>query len=377
VTSIADNTLRHAAHAPLRGIRVLDLSRVLAGPSATMWLGDLGAHVLKVERPGDGDETRGWGPPFADDGQSAYFRSVNRNKLSVALDLRTAPDRALLDRLVRDADVVLDNFLPGVLERLGVDPAAHLARHDRLIWCTITGFGAGSDRPGYDFVVQAESGWMAITGPVDGAPHKIGVALADVLCGKDAAIAILAALVARGPVERHLTVSLLDSALAGLVNVAQNVLVSGLEARRWGNAHPNLVPYQLFDAADGPLVVAVGADAQWSRMARAMGLDALADDARFATNAGRVRHRDELVSRLAARFREASAAHWVQALGAVGVPVGQVRTVAEALAGGAGSPLTGLPSPVGGRAWRPPPALDEHGALVRAEGWGAFDRLAG
>ncbi|HEU5041258.1 MAG TPA: CoA transferase, partial [Gemmatimonadales bacterium] len=229
---------------------MLDLTRVLAGPLCTMMLGDLGADVLKVERPGEGDETRGWGPPFDAGGRSAYFLAVNRNKLSLAADLDVEDDRLLLHRLLAGADVVVDNFRAGTLERRGLDPDRLLAVHPRLVWCTLTGFGAGSTRPGYDFVVQAESGWMAITGEPDGPPMKIGVALADVVAGKDAAVAILAALLARDrlPAERdrRLIVSLVHSATAALVNVAQNALVTGDEPRRWGNAHPNLVPYQLF-----------------------------------------------------------------------------------------------------------------------------------
>ena len=238
---------------PLHGICVLDLSRVLAGPLCTMMLGDLGAQVIKVERPGGGDETRGWGPPFAEDGQSAYFRSTNRNKLSVVLDLKREQDVAVVRSLLQQADVVVDNFLPGVLARHGLDRGALLASNKRLIWCTISGFGLNSNRPGYDFVVQAESGWMAITGPESGPPSKSGVALADVITGKDAAVAILAALAGRNVghlINREIGIALADSATAALVNVAQNVLVGGSDARRWGNAHANLVPYQLFAAAD-------------------------------------------------------------------------------------------------------------------------------
>lgn len=358
---------------PLDGLRVLDLSRVLAGPMAAMTLGDLGAQVIKVERPAVGDDTRGWGPPFAEDGQSAYFRSVNRNKLSIALDFKRPDDVAIVRRLVESADVVIDNFLPGALARAGLDPDGLVAERPSLIWCTITGFGADRDRPGYDFVVQAESGWMSITGPAEGAPHKVGVALADVLCGKDAAIAILAARAARGPTARRLVCSLYESALAALINVAQNVLVSGREARRWGNAHPNLCPYELFQAADQALVVAVGNDAQWVRCAEALELPALAADERFRTNAGRLAHRAALVAALEAQVARRPAAEWVARLSAAEVPTGVVRSVGEALAGSGASPLTGVPSPVGGVARRPPPALDAHGEVIRAMGWRAFE----
>ncbi|HJU88054.1 MAG TPA: CoA transferase, partial [Gemmatimonadaceae bacterium] len=261
----------------LAGVKILDLTRVLAGPLATMVLGDLGADVIKVERPGSGDETRGWGPPFDDRGESAYYLSVNRNKLSVAADFDRPADRDLVRTLIAGADVVVDNFRRGMLERRGLDPTQLLAEHPRLIWCTITGFGETSDRPGYDFVVQAERGWMAITGEPNGAPMRAGVALADMLTGKDAAIAILAALVdrERTGLGRHVHVSLSQSAAAGLINVAQNALVTGADAARWGNAHPNLVPYQLFDAADRAIVIAVGSDPQWRACALALELPAL------------------------------------------------------------------------------------------------------
>ncbi|OYV72437.1 MAG: hypothetical protein B7Z72_04775 [Gemmatimonadetes bacterium 21-71-4] len=354
---------------------MLDLSRVLAGPLSSMLLADLGADVIKVERAGHGDETRGWGPPFDERGESAYFLSVNRNKLSVAVDFDHPDDIALLLRLIADADVVIDNFRRGTLERRGIDPEALVVAHRRLIWCTITGFGRESTRPGYDFVTQAESGWMAITGEPGGDPMKVGVALADVLAGKDTAIAVLGALVARSGngVGRRIFTSLADSAVAALGNVAQNVLVSGQDAVRWGNAHPNLVPYQLFRAADRPLVIAVGSDAQWKRCVGALDLAELADDPRLATNAGRLEHRARIVSAIAARVGERPAAHWQRALTGAGVPTGVVRTVLEVLSETAGaSALLGVPSSVGGSVRRPPPRLDEHGALVRANGWAAF-----
>ena len=364
----------------LRGVRVLDFTRVLAGPLCTMTLGDLGADVLKVERPGAGDDTRGWGPPFDASGESAYYRSVNRNKRSLAADLADPIDRRLLADLAAGADVVVDNFRPGTLERHGLDLAELLARHPRLVWCTITGFGEASDRPGYDFVVQAERGWMAITGEPDGAPMKVGVALADVLAGKDAAIAVLGALarLGRSPeplpaVERRLVVSLARSAAAALVNVAQNALVAGRDALRWGNAHPNLVPYQLFRAADRDLVVAVGSDAQWRACARALDLPELGGDPSYATNAGRVERRDELVPRLARRLAERPAAEWLDRLAAAGVPAGVVRSVLETIAEEGGSAVAGMPPSVPPGAVRlPPPRLDEHGAAIRRAGWGAF-----
>jgi crotonobetainyl-CoA:carnitine CoA-transferase CaiB-like acyl-CoA transferase len=359
----------------LSGVKVLDLSRILAGPLATMMLADMGADVIKVERPGQGDETRGWGPPFDPLGRSAYFLSVNRNKRSIALDLTHAPDRELLLRLVGEADVVVENFLPGALQRLDLDPDALLAAHPQLVWCSITGFGGEAERPGYDFVVQAESGWMAISGDPEGEPMKVGVALADVVAGKDAAIGILGALVGRGRGRRgvRISTSLVASAAAALVNVAQNALVTGEDARRWGNAHPNLVPYQLFHASDRAIVIAVGSDAQWLACARALGLHALADDPRFATNAGRVTHRDVLVAVLSERLRQHSAAEWIQLLDAGGVPCGVVKGVLEALREVACSPEWGVAPSVPGRVRLPPPMLDEHGAEIRRRGWAAFD----
>jgi crotonobetainyl-CoA:carnitine CoA-transferase CaiB-like acyl-CoA transferase len=363
----------------LAGLRVLDLTRVLAGPLCTMLLGDLGADVLKVERPGEGDETRGWGPPFDARGESAYFLSVNRNKLGATLDLDAADDQALLRRLAATADVVVENFRPGMLERRGLGAAALLAAHPGLVWCTITGFGPDSRRPGYDFVVQAERGWMAITGEPDGAPMKTGVALVDVLTGKDAAVAVLAALLARdrareplAPERRHVHVSLAASAAAGLVNVAQNALVGGRDAGRWGNAHANLVPYQLFDTADRAIVVAVGNDGQWRACTRALDLPALADEPRYATNAGRLAHRDVVVAALADRLRTRPAGEWLARLDAAGVPAGTVKSVLEVLAEIDASPLTGVAPSVPGRVRRPPPRLGEHDARVRALGWDAF-----
>jgi crotonobetainyl-CoA:carnitine CoA-transferase CaiB-like acyl-CoA transferase len=359
------------------GLKVVDLSRVLAGPVCSMMLGDLGADVIKVERPGRGDETRGWGPPFNADGESAYFLSVNRNKKSLAAELGNPADRALILELIRSADVVLDNFLPGSLERLGLDRDQELEENPRLIWCTISGFGPNTSRPGYDFVVQAECGWMSITGDELGPPMKIGVALADVIAGKDAVIAILAAVAARanGPrsvADRRIDISLAASARASLVNVAQNVLVSGSNAARWGNAHPNLVPYQLFDAADRELVIAVGSDDQWRACAKALDLIALEQDDALRTNAGRVANRQHVISAIADRVREKNAQHWVDRLAVAGVPCGLVLTVSEALAGSGANARTGVPPSVPGSIRLPPPKLDEHGDAIRSLGWRAF-----
>jgi crotonobetainyl-CoA:carnitine CoA-transferase CaiB-like acyl-CoA transferase len=340
-----------------------------------MMLGDLGASVLKVERPDGGDETRGWGPPFDARGESAYFLSVNRNKLSLAADFSDPGDAAMIRKLAEEADVVVENFRAGTLERRGLGAADLMSRNPKLVWCTISGFGTESPRPGYDFVVQAESGWMSITGEPDGAPMKHGVALVDVITGKDAVIAILAALVERGSTGRGrmVHVSLEASARAALVNVAQNTLVSGRPPTRWGNAHANLVPYQLFDAADRPMVIAVGSDAQWLACARELGLDALADDRALRTNAGRIAGRERVVMEITRRLTERTAADWVARLDAAGVPCGVVRTVPEALAASGASALTGLPPSVDGSIRREPPRLGEHSALVRERGWGAFN----
>jgi crotonobetainyl-CoA:carnitine CoA-transferase CaiB-like acyl-CoA transferase len=368
---------------PLEGIKVLDLSRVLAGPHCSMMLGDLGAHIIKVERTGSGDDTRGWGPPFDADGESAYFLSTNRNRLSLAADFRSADDLALVRELIANADIVIENFLPGVLARYGLDADQLLAQNTKLLWCTISGFGPASVRPGYDFVVQAESGWMAITGEPGGAPMKTGVALVDLITGKDAAIALLGALAGRAALtttdDRRIQVSLSASALAALANVAQNTLVSGRDARRWGNAHANLVPYQLFAAADRPFVLAVGADAQWPLAARALGLVDLAVEPILATNAGRVEHRDRVVAAIAAAVAQRPAADCIAALERVGVPCGVVRGVQEALeqavARGAASPRTGIAPQSHGRVRYEPPHLDEHGVLIRSHHWSVFDHV--
>ena len=339
-------------------------------------LGDLGANVIKVERPQGGDETRGWGPPFDSRGRSAYYLSINRNKLSVAADINIAADREFILRLANDADIVVDNYRMNSLQSRGIDPDDILRDAPHLLWCTITGFGAGNPRPGYDFVAQAECGWMAITGEPGGEPMRVGVALADVIAGKDAAIAILAALVARvsgRTAERHLVISLAASARASLINVAQNALVTGTEGGRFGNAHPNIVPYQLFYAADRPIVIAVGSDAQWVFCAMALGLRDLAEDPALKSNAGRVFARERVVDRIASVLRTNSAAHWLDRLDRAGVPTGLVKSVLQALEESGSSATMGLPSSVGGKARREPPGLDEHGQAIRRSGWRVFE----
>jgi crotonobetainyl-CoA:carnitine CoA-transferase CaiB-like acyl-CoA transferase len=277
--------------------------------------------------------------------------------------------------LASGADVVVDNYKPNTLERRGIDPGKMLQQHPQLIWCTITGFGANSSRVGYDLVVQAESGWMAITGEPGGDPMKIGVALADVMAGKDATIAILAALVGRDSLsaaERRIHISLIASATASLVNVAQNSLVSGSDAKRWGNQHPNLVPYQLFHAKDHAVIIAVGNDSQWKSCARAIGLDDLADDPSLATNAGRLANRDRIIDAIEARLSQDNADAWISKLDGAGVPCGRVKSVLEALGEVEASRLTGVAPSVPGNVRLSPPRLDENGAEIRSHLWSAF-----
>jgi crotonobetainyl-CoA:carnitine CoA-transferase CaiB-like acyl-CoA transferase len=344
-----------AGPAPLAGLRVLDLSRVLAGPYCTMALADLGADVVKVERPGTGDETRAWGPPWAG-GEAAYYLSVNRSKRSCAIDLQHPEGSRLALALAACADVVIENFKAGGAAELGLSYEHVRAVRPDVVYCSITGFGSGrepADRPGYDFVAQAESGLMHITGPADGEPSTLGVAVVDVLCGLNAAVAILAALRRREATGagEHIEVSLLDSALAALVNVAANTLVSGREAERYGNAHPNIVPYQTIRAADGWVALAVGNDATFARLCEVLERPELAADPRYATNAERVRHRDTLIVELEAILVTRPAEEWVIACERAGVPAGKIRGVREALqaAADAGVPATTrVPHPTAG-----------------------------
>ena len=363
---------------------MIDLSRVLAGPYCTMVLADLGADVVKVERPEGGDETRSWGPPFAG-GEAAYFLSVNRGKRSCAIDLSHEEGRALALELCAGADAVIENFKVGGADRLGVGYEQVRERNPTVVYCSITGFGSErepSGRPGYDFVAQAESGLMSITGPEEGPPYKVGVALVDVLTGLHAAAGVLAAL--HGGEGARIEVPLLDSGLAGLVNVAQNALVTGREPERHGNAHPNIVPYQAFETSSGRIAVAAANDGLFRSLCSVMGLEELSSDARFVTNAARVEHRGELVPLLQERFREHSAEDWLTDLEVAGVPAGKVRSIPDALeaAAAAGRPATVtvehptagplelVASPIWGATRTdaaPPPLLGEHTAEVLAE----------
>jgi crotonobetainyl-CoA:carnitine CoA-transferase CaiB-like acyl-CoA transferase len=374
----------------LEGLFVLDFSRVLAGPYCTMQLGDLGARVVKIEQPGRGDDTRAWGPPFVG-GESAYFLSVNRNKESLALDLKDTRSRPVLDALLARADVVVENFRPGTMERLGLGYAEVAARHPRIVYCSISGFGQTGPRraePGYDAMMQAEGGLMSITGAAGGPPVRLGVAIGDIATGMFAVQGILAALFARERLGRGqlVDIAMLDAVTALLTYQASAAFATGDTPVRLGNRHPSIAPYDTFAAADGEFVLAVGNDDQFRRLAEVLGRPALASDARFTTNADRVAHhealRRELLPLLGARTR----ADLVQALTAAGVPSGAVRSVTEALAdpqlaaremivplehltAGSirvlGTPLKLSDTPAAVRT--PPPALGQHTAAILAE----------
>jgi crotonobetainyl-CoA:carnitine CoA-transferase CaiB-like acyl-CoA transferase len=321
---------------PLGPLRILDFSRILAGPFATMLLADLGADVVKVERPGAGDETRSWGPPFDAHGRATYFQSVNRNKHSVVLDLSAEADLARARELARDADVVVENFRPDVMDKLGLGYAQLSAENPRLIFCSITGFGAGAgaELPGYDLLVQALGGLMSITGAPDGEPQKVGVALVDVLAGLFASVGILAALRHRDRTGQgqRVEVSLLSALLAGLVNQASAYTIAGSVPGRMGNAHPSISPYELYATGEGDLVVAVGNERQFATLCEVLSAPELADDPRFGSNTERVANRAALKAELIARLAAAPASEWAQRLTAARVPAGVVNDLAGAFA---------------------------------------------
>jgi crotonobetainyl-CoA:carnitine CoA-transferase CaiB-like acyl-CoA transferase len=375
---------------PLAGLLVADFSRVLAGPYASMLLGDLGADVVKVERPDGGDDTRHWGPPWRES-DATYYLGLNRNKRSVALDLTDEGDRALARRLGLRADVLLESFRPGLMSSWGLDgDALRAAGNRRLVSCSVTAFGSGEGArgmPGYDFLLQAMGGLMSVTGEEDGRPLKVGAAVVDLVCGLLATIGIQAALVEREHTGRgrHVEVSLMDSALACLLNQGSGwVLAEALPQRR-GNRHPSIVPYETYEAADRPIAVAVGNDRLFARLCEAVGAPELASQERYATNAGRVANADSLAERLEAAFREAPAEEWVARLREAGVPVGPINDVAEAwalaeelglepVADADGMPLPAVPLRLDGErppVARRPPRLDEHGEDIRA--WLASD----
>jgi crotonobetainyl-CoA:carnitine CoA-transferase CaiB-like acyl-CoA transferase len=320
----------------LDGLHILDFSRVLAGPLATMVLADLGATVVKVERPGVGDDTRAWGPPHDDRGVATYFQSVNRNKASVALDLTDPDDLARARAMAAEADVVVENFRPGLMDDLGLGYDRLRADNPTLVYCSITGFGtgAGAELPGYDLLVQALGGLMSITGSSDGEPQKVGVALVDVITGLFASVGVLAALRHRDRAGegQRVEVDLLSCLLAALVNQTSAYTAAGVVAGRMGNRHPSIAPYELLRAADGDVVVAVGTDRQFAALCAVLGAPALADDPRFATNSARVAHRDALKSALEDALAARPAGAWVEELTAARVPAGRVNDIGQAFA---------------------------------------------
>jgi crotonobetainyl-CoA:carnitine CoA-transferase CaiB-like acyl-CoA transferase len=315
----------------LDGIRILDMTRVLAGPYSTMILGDLGADVIKVEAPGGSDDTRFWGPPFQN-GVSAYYISANRNKRSITVNLKTEEGKEVIRRLAKTVDVVIHNFKTGTMEKFGLDYNALSSLNPQLIYCSITGFGeTGPYRhlPGYDYIIQAMSGWMSITGTESSGPLKVGVAITDVFTGLYAAIAVQAALLAREKTGRgqKIDLSLFDSAISTLVNVASNYLMSGEVPKRLGNDHPNIVPYSTYEASDGLLVIAVGNDRQFQSLCELLSDPTIGKDPRFQTNPGRVAYRDELNQRLNEEIKKRTKAEWQQLLAEKGVPCGPVNTL--------------------------------------------------
>jgi formyl-CoA transferase len=375
---------------PLENIRILDITRALAGPYCTMMLGDLGADVIKVERPGIGDETRGWGPPFVGKpygpypGESAYFIAANRNKRSVTVNIQSAEGQDIIRRLAGVSDVLVENYRTGDLDKLGLGYADLHSLHPRLIYCSVSGYGRTgpyAERPGYDAVLQAEGGMMSITGPADGAPSRVGIPIIDITSGMFAATAILAALHARDLTgEGQLVdISLFDSHLALLTNVASNYLVGGKPPRRLGNAHPNLVPYDAFSARDGWFVLGVANEKQWGQLCDVLDRPDLKTDSRFAANRDRVTNREELSAALNQIFSQQDVDDWLRDLVKAGLPCGRINSIPEVFdhpqAKGremtlesehptAGTVrLTGFPyklseTPAG--IHRPPPMLGEH-----------------
>lgn len=381
----------------LNGLTVLDLTRVLSGPYCTMMLADMGARVIKVEQPGKGDDTRGWGPPFIN-GESSYFLSINRNKESVTLDFKHPDGRALLEALITRADVLVENFRPGTLDKLGLDYASLAPRFPRLIYCSVSGFGQTGPRrreAGYDAVMQAEGGLMSITGSADGPPYRLGVAIADIVSGMFAAQGITAALFARERTGRgqQVDIAMLDSVVALLSYQAGIYFANGVAPARLGNRHPTIVPYETFHASDGDFVVAVGNDDQWRRFC---GVTGFAEQDLFATNRQRVTNYDALKPALDALLGSSTREHWISQLKAAGVPCGSVRDLQEVFADPqtqsrdmlvelqhavAGMvKLTGTPlkfSDTPGSVRTPPPLLGEHTTTVLAHDLGlTSDRIA-
>jgi formyl-CoA transferase len=316
---------------PLNGLRVIDCSRILAGPYCTMLLGDMGAEVIKIEQPGSGDGSRQWGPPWFK-GESAYFLSVNRNKKSLTVNLKHPDGAAIVKRLVEDADVLVENFLPGTMDRFGLGYSSLSELNPRLIYCSITGYGQNGpykDNPGFDFMIQAQGGIMSITGPVEGPPFKLGVAIVDITAGLFASSAILAALYYREQSRKgqYIDVALLDSQIASLINVAHNYFASSEPPKRYGNAHANIVPYEVFETEDGYLALAVGTDSQYRRLCEVCGKPELWDDERYQTNAGRVENRAEFIPLWQSVFKERCTSTWIELLEAHHIPVGPINDI--------------------------------------------------
>jgi crotonobetainyl-CoA:carnitine CoA-transferase CaiB-like acyl-CoA transferase len=315
----------------LTGIRVIDLSRILAGPYCTMLLGDMGAEVIKVEQPGTGDGSRQWGPPWVGS-ESAYYLSINRNKQSITLNLKHTEGQAILKRLIATSDILIENFMPGTTQRMGLDYETLAVDSPGLIYCSITGYGQNSpykDRPGFDFMIQAQGGIMSITGPVEGPPHKVGVAVLDVTAGMYAGIAILGALHYRDQTGRgqYIDVALLDSQIGWLVNVAQNYFATGKKPARLGNAHPNIVPYEVFPTQDGYLALAIGSDVQYKRFCEIVQRPDLWENGEYQINAGRVKNRQTLIPKLQDLFRERCTSEWLDLLTENKIPAGPINDI--------------------------------------------------
>ncbi len=334
---------RETAKGPLAGLRVLDLSRILAAPFATQYLGDLGADIIKVERPGRGDDTRAWGPPYvtgadgAPTGESAYYLSANRNKRSIAIDMADPEGAETIRRLAAKCDVLVENFKVGGLAKYGLDYESIRAVNPSIVYLSVTGFGQtgpNAHRPGYDLLAQGAGGIMSLTGEPEGEPMKVGVGIADIMCGMYGVSALMAALLHRERTGegQHIDVALLDTQVSWLANEGVNYLLSGEAPRRRGNQHPNIVPYQVFECADGHAIVAVGNDTQFARFVNMIGLPELAEDARFIKNSDRLEHREALIPLLATRLREMPKAEVVAGMERVGVPGGEINTIPEVFA---------------------------------------------
>jgi len=371
---------------PLEGIKVLDLSRVLAGPWCTQLLADLGAEVTKIERPGAGDDTRHWGPPWHGEGEervAAYFLSCNRGKKSAAIDFARSEGAALVRKLAEQADVVVENFKVGGLEKFGLDAKTLRAADPRLVYASITGFGQDgpyADRAGYDYIIQGMGGLMSITGLPDGVPGggpmRVGVAVVDLFTGLYTCVAILSALYRREKTGEgaHIDMGLFDTQLAMLANQASNALIAGKDPPRQGNTHPNIVPYQPFDAADQPIIIAIGNERQFARLAEICGHPEWASDERFVSNAARVANREEMVRLVSAAIAQRPAAEWLEQLEKAGIPAGPINRISQALSDVqaqhrqmvrtiAGVPLVGSPLRLDGEradSDLPPPGLGEH-----------------